>query len=202
MIPVHPVAGPDPRTVRWKMPAGTLPVVGEPGSVPPPLARLVREGVVTLLVVGEDHLEVTLGAGHEWREQGARVRAAILAALEEPGLWQVGELRGDAGPAHGPDPSADARLYEATAAALAGEVGELARSHGGLIELESVQQGVVTVRMHGACRGCPAAALTLQGRLETRLRETCPQVAEVTAAGSGGPPGPLRRLLAGRRTRP
>lgn len=183
MIPIHPMPGGDARTVRWRTPARTLPVVGPPRTVPPSLAALYADGTVAHTAVGEDYLDVTLTEDRSWREEGARLRAAILDALARPELWEVAEE-----PAV-PDEdgvSADAWLYDAAVAALAGEVGELARSHGGAIELESVEDGVVTVRMRGACNGCPAAEVTLHARLERQLRESCPQIREVRSAGVRG----------------
>jgi Fe-S cluster biogenesis protein NfuA len=173
VIPSHPVAGPDPRTLRWIVPAGTLPLAGPARAVPAPLQELRGDGTVAAIDVADGHVDVTLGAGREWSREGGRVRTALLAALERADEWRTGEGAG------GARPSLDARLYDATAAALAGEVGELARSHGGAIELDSVQDGVVTVRMQGACHGCPAAGLTLHARLERLLRDACPDLREV-----------------------
>ncbi|HLN76168.1 MAG TPA: NifU family protein [Nocardioidaceae bacterium] len=200
MIPIHPLPGPDPRTVRWKMPAGTLPVRGTSCSVPSSLADTYADGIVARTVIGEDYLDVTLGENRSWREDGARVRVAVLAALEQPEAWEVAPAGADTGasPSVG-EPADDARLYDATVAALAGEVGELARSHGGAIELDSVRDGVVTVRMRGACNGCPAAELTLHARLERQLRETCPDLREVRSEGTKAGRGLLPWPRVGRR---
>jgi Fe-S cluster biogenesis protein NfuA len=191
MIPLHPEPGPDPDTVLWVMPPGTLPHLGPACRVPSPLQELLVDGTVAHVVVGDGHLQVTLSAGHDWNRDGGRVRSALLAALERPEHWDVSAQPGEAGPAAGPQTAGvDAHLYDAARAALDGPVGELARSHGGAIELVSVEQGVVTVRMRGACHGCPAAALTLHARLERQLREVCPDLREVRSddgAGSGRP---------------
>ena len=81
--------------------------------------------------------------------------------------------------------SDDVALHAAALEALAGEVGELARSHGGSIALESVRDGVVTVRMRGACAGCPAAGLTLHARLERELRHRVPGLVEIRSVDGG-----------------
>lgn len=183
MIPVHPVAGPDERTVRWKIPPGTLPVRGMACSAPQELGRRLDDGTVTRVDVGEDHVDVVLAAGLSWRAEGAGIRSALLAALEAPAEWQTtGTPTLLAEEPSGDDEDLDARLTAAARAALDGEVGELARSHGGAIELESVAGGVVTVRMSGACHGCPAAGITLHARLERILREQCPGLHEVRSA--------------------
>jgi Fe-S cluster biogenesis protein NfuA len=191
MIPIHPVAGPDERTVRWNVPAGLLRARGAVRSVPEPLAALLRDGTVGRVLAGEGHLDVALASERTWRVEGARVRTALLAALEAPEGW-VGadEPAGDESAGDGPAggvPAGDDRLAAAARAALEGEVGELARSHGGAIELDSVRDGVVTVRMRGACHGCPAAGLTLHARLEKVLRQQCPELEEVRSAPSRRP---------------
>jgi len=53
-----------------------------------------------------------------------------------------------------------------------------------------VRDGVVTVRLAGACHGCPAARSTLHGRLDHQLRRYAPALREVKAVSSapGGHP--------------
>ncbi len=51
---------------------------------------------------------------------------------------------------------------------------------GGDLELVDVSDaGVVKVRLHGACVGCPSAAMTLKLGIERNLREHVPEVREV-----------------------
>ncbi len=54
------------------------------------------------------------------------------------------------------------------------------QSDGGDVELVNVDdQGVVQLRMHGACIGCPSATMTLKVGIEKNLRQCVPQVSEV-----------------------
>jgi Fe-S cluster biogenesis protein NfuA len=59
----------------------------------------------------------------------------------------------------------------------------LLQADGGDIELVSVdeQSGVVSVRLQGACRGCPGAAITLKMGVERHMKEKVPEVTEVVA---------------------
>jgi Fe-S cluster biogenesis protein NfuA len=50
---------------------------------------------------------------------------------------------------------------------------------GGDVELVGVADGVVQVRLLGACSGCPMAAMTLVGFVEERLRTQIPEVRRV-----------------------
>jgi Fe-S cluster biogenesis protein NfuA len=57
------------------------------------------------------------------------------------------------------------------------------QADGGDIELENVNEdtGVVSVRLQGACRGCPGAAMTLKMGVERHLKAKVPNVQEVVA---------------------
>ena len=51
------------------------------------------------------------------------------------------------------------------------------QADGGNIELVDVtDEGIVKVRLQGACRGCPGAAMTLKFGVERLLRENIPEV--------------------------
>ncbi len=51
------------------------------------------------------------------------------------------------------------------------EVRPYIHSHGGEVEVLSVSDGVVQLRMHGTCNGCTAADDTVTRRIEVSLRE-------------------------------
>jgi len=54
------------------------------------------------------------------------------------------------------------------------------QSDGGDIELIDVDtEGVVQVRLHGACVGCPASTMTLAMGVERNLKEKIPEVKQV-----------------------
>jgi Fe-S cluster biogenesis protein NfuA len=52
---------------------------------------------------------------------------------------------------------------------------------GGDVELVDVEDGVVKVRLTGACGGCPMATLTLKRGIEAKLKEEIPEVKEVVS---------------------
>lgn len=53
---------------------------------------------------------------------------------------------------------------------------------GGDLELVDVRDdGVVVVRLHGACVGCPSSHITLQAGIERQLRDHVPEVRGVEA---------------------
>jgi Fe-S cluster biogenesis protein NfuA len=52
---------------------------------------------------------------------------------------------------------------------------------GGDVQLIDVSNGVVTVKLTGACYGCPMATITLRQGIERMLKEQVPEVKEVIA---------------------
>jgi Fe-S cluster biogenesis protein NfuA len=52
---------------------------------------------------------------------------------------------------------------------------------GGNIELIDVQDGVVKVRLTGACGSCPMSQMTLKRGVEARLKAKIPEVKEVVS---------------------
>jgi len=55
------------------------------------------------------------------------------------------------------------------------------RADGGDVELVDVKDGVVTVRLTGACGGCPMSTMTLKMGVERIVREEVPEVKELVA---------------------
>jgi len=55
------------------------------------------------------------------------------------------------------------------------------QADGGDVELVDVNQGVVKLKLKGACAGCPVATMTLKMGIERVLREQIPEVKEVVA---------------------
>lgn len=73
-------------------------------------------------------------------------------------------------------------MKEKVEAALA-EVRPSLQRDGGDVELvEVTDEGVVKVRLTGACHGCPMAQMTLQMGIERYLKQQVPEVKTVEAA--------------------
>ena len=52
---------------------------------------------------------------------------------------------------------------------------------GGDLELVSVEDGVVKVRLKGACAGCPMSQMTLANFVEAELKKQVPEIKRVQA---------------------
>ncbi len=55
------------------------------------------------------------------------------------------------------------------------------QADGGDVELVGVDDGVVSLRLTGACSGCPMSAMTLKMGIERVLKGQVPEVKEVVA---------------------
>jgi len=55
------------------------------------------------------------------------------------------------------------------------------RADGGDVELVEVKDGVVSVRLKGACAGCPMSTMTLKNGIERLLKQEISDVKEVKA---------------------
>jgi len=71
-------------------------------------------------------------------------------------------------------------MREKVEAALA-QVRPALLADGGDVQLVDVNEGVVIVRLTGACDGCPMATMTLRHGIERLLKEQVPEVKEVVA---------------------
>ncbi len=56
------------------------------------------------------------------------------------------------------------------------------QSDGGDVELIDISdEGVVKIRLHGACVGCPSSSVTLKLGIERNLKEHIPEITSVVA---------------------
>ena len=65
-------------------------------------------------------------------------------------------------------------------------------AHGGGVELLGIDDGVVRLRLEGACNGCPSSALTLTTAVEDAIMRAAPDVERIDAEGVVEPSGLLQ----------
>ena len=63
--------------------------------------------------------------------------------------------------------------------AVLDEIRPALQADGGDMEFIDFKDGVVLLRLQGACGGCPMAAMTLKQGIEARLKERIPEVQAV-----------------------
>jgi len=61
------------------------------------------------------------------------------------------------------------------------EIRPMLQRDGGDCELVAIEDKTVKLRLQGACKGCPGAAMTLKMGIERHMQERIPDLAEVVA---------------------
>ncbi len=61
------------------------------------------------------------------------------------------------------------------------EIRPALQADGGGVDLISVVDGVVSVKLTGACGGCPMSTMTLKMGIERVLKERIPEIKEVVS---------------------
>jgi Fe-S cluster biogenesis protein NfuA len=59
-------------------------------------------------------------------------------------------------------------------------------SHGGGVEILSIEDGVARLRLQGSCNGCPASASTLEHALKEAIDEAAPDLLALEVEGAVG----------------
>ena len=62
------------------------------------------------------------------------------------------------------------------------KVRPMLQADGGDVELVDVKNGIVTVRLQGACGGCPMSQMTLKNGIERILKQEIPEIVAVESA--------------------
>ena len=135
-----------------------------------PATRAVAEEVVQALLELhgggiERMLEIVVAAG----DAGQPIMAGIVADDKTRNLLLL----------HGLHPIA---LEDRVRQAL-DRVRPYMASHGGYVELRSIEDGVVHLRLEGSCHGCPSSLLTLQLSIEKEIMDLAPDVAGIEVEG-------------------
>jgi Fe-S cluster biogenesis protein NfuA/nitrite reductase/ring-hydroxylating ferredoxin subunit len=75
------------------------------------------------------------------------------------------------------------------------EVRPYLQSHGGNVELLSLEDGVARLALEGSCSGCPSSTMTLKLAIENAIHKAAPEIEQVLADGAVDPAPPASQLL-------
>ncbi len=92
-----------------------------------------------------------------------------------------------------PDEREQLAAIEAVDAAM-DELRPMIESHGGMITVEEIKDGVVKLQMMGSCDGCPSSAATLTGGIEEALRRHWPNFRRLEVIEPGAEEAPTAAL--------
>lgn len=142
----------------------------------PLAARLFEIDGVEGVFLGSDFISVTKGRG-EWQH----LKPAILGAIMEhytsgASIVETDGANDEAGTNFDPK---DEETVKTILELLDTRVRPAVANDGGDITFHGFRDGVVYLKMRGACSGCPSSTATLRHGIENLLRHFCPDVQEV-----------------------
>jgi Fe-S cluster biogenesis protein NfuA len=152
-----------------------------------PLAQaLFDTGEVVNVMFGRDFVSVIAAPGTDWSALKPMVVSILLdhfvsgAPLFAGGTADFA-VPGEDEPIEGDDP-ADAEVVAQIKDLLETRVRPAVANDGGDIIYRGFREGVVFLKMQGACSGCPSSTATLKQGIESLLKHYVPEVNEVRAA--------------------
>jgi len=183
---------PNPATLKFLpgeqvMAAGTREFTSDEEAAASPLAQALFDlGDVTGVLFGRDFVSVTIAPGGHWADTKPQVLSILLdhfvsqAPQFTPGTADFAVAVDDDADV-GDDP-ADAEVVAQIKELIETRVRPAVANDGGDIIYRGFREGVVFLRMQGACSGCPSSTATLKNGIETLLKHYVPEVSEVRAA--------------------
>ncbi len=178
-------ATPNPSTLKFL--PGREVLAGEPcefrdpaeAAISPLVEELFRIDGVTGVFLGADFISVTKDDS-DW----SHIKPAILGAIMEHFLSgrPIINEGSEAGLQNSEEEffdESDAEMVEIIKELLETRVRPAVAMDGGDIIFRGFKQGVVFLKMQGACAGCPSSTATLKNGIENLLRHFVPGVEEV-----------------------
>lgn len=152
--------------------------------------QLLAVDGVSSVFLGSDYITVTKDSGAHWAHVKPEVFSLITLVVSkgEPMVvvnQQQQQLQGDGGDAS--STVANAAVYRDEDAEIVAMINELLETRirpaiqedGGDIEFRGFEDGVVLLKLRGACRTCDSSTVTLRNGIESMMRHYIPEVREV-----------------------
>jgi len=145
----------------------------------PLVTKLMDIPGVTAVMLGTNFVTVTKGEEGEWDEMNDAVMSTLDGHLSanEPVVDAEAIARAKAELAATGGGSVEQQIREI----LENEIRPAVAMDGGDITLDRYEGGVAYLHMKGSCSGCPSSTATLKMGIESRLRESIPELTEVVA---------------------
>ena len=177
-------ATPNPATLKFLpgtpvLERGTADFPDEAAAERSPLAqRLFAIEGVSGVFLGTDFISVTKAGEKDWQFMKPLVLSAVMDHFTQ-GEAVLLDFGGDPDEEAGEDgdDGPTARIKEL----IETRVRPAVMQDGGDIVFHGFEDGVVYLRMQGACSGCPSSTVTLKHGIENMLRYYVPEVSEVRA---------------------
>ena len=150
-------------------------VAGDDTARSPLATRLLALEGAARVFFGADFITVTKSDSAEWQE----LRPQVLGAVMEHFLAELPVISGAGADAEEDFDPADAEAVAQIKELLDQRVRPAVASDGGDIVFRGFRNGIVKLKMQGACSGCPSSRATLKHGVENMLRHYVPEVTGV-----------------------
>ncbi|MFA6600439.1 MAG: NifU family protein [Candidatus Omnitrophota bacterium] len=141
-------------------------------------AKLFENPSVAGVLIGPDFVAVTKSTDADWRVVMQPVFEALRDFLAS-GAEAVDPEKNSGSEKDLPQGAAEGRPEERVRALIEREIRPVLAGDGGDVEFRGYEDGVVRLRLQGACRSCPSATQTLKSGIEAYLKRMIPEVKEV-----------------------
>jgi NFU1 iron-sulfur cluster scaffold homolog, mitochondrial len=158
-------------------------------TVSPLAAALFKVNGVSSVLLGPNYITVTKKSEFDWQVMKPSIELVVSQIMDA----KIPLIRSDLLEQEHPTPSPDLSTPTDTASQIQqlirDRVQPFVQQDGGDIEYVSFDEksGVVSVRMHGACKGCPKSMITLKMGIERMLKHYVPDVVGVVDIGADEP---------------
>lgn len=173
---------PNPETLKFLpgcdvLGKGTAEFKEESEAISSPLAKRLFgiNGVRSVFLAG-DFVSVTKEEGEDWDILNTHIINAMMEHFTS-GLPVMNEPQGGS---VSDDEEEDVVVFQIKQI-LEERVRPAVAMDGGDIAFDRFEDGVVYLRMHGACSGCPSSTMTLKSGVENLLKHFVPEVEAVEA---------------------
>ncbi len=172
---------PNPETIKFipgqvLLESGTLDFASDKQVKDVPLAqRLFAITGVKRVFLSVDFVSVTKNSDADWSKLKPLVLAALMEHLSTEHLVVNASCHSKDSEKGGDDNEIISQIKEL----LEDRVRPMVMMDGGDIVFDSFVDGVVYLKMQGACSGCPSATATLKIGVEKMLRHYIPEIIEV-----------------------
>ena len=178
-VDVQPIGTPNPRSVKFLTDRTLLPVGScdfrdrEAASRSPLAMQLFDLESVEGVFICQNFVTVTAKSDDRWMELSPLIVRRMREFLESGQPIVTGELD-----SHGAESGEVERRVKEI---LDTQIRPAVAMDGGDIMFVAFHDGIVQLRMSGACGGCPSSTATLKAGIEARLRHFIPEVHAVEA---------------------
>lgn len=172
---------PNPETLKFLpgrvvMSEGTASFLSLADCQPSPLAkRLLQIDGVTGAFFGSDFITITKESAHDWYI----LKPSILGIIMEHFIADL-PIFTQSQDKQDPQTSDDPLVLQIKEL-LDTRVRPAVAQDGGDIIFHSFEDGIVYLKLHGACSGCPSSSATLKSGIENMLKYYIPEILEVRA---------------------